>query len=128
VFLAIFYICYLINIKRCIINFIRQIFDIIIYICVWMGLPYRISHWAPEKSGTALPPTRWLPELKQTPKRCGRDDSITVKEAACELLPARRSPVSPTSAPMLTADWRTDSRHRHSLLPVTPSHSGFARF
>jgi hypothetical protein len=67
---------------------------------------------------SSIPPTRWLPELKQTPKRCGRDDSITVKEAACELLPARRSPVSPTSAPMLTADWRTDSRHRHSLLPV----------
>lgn len=43
---------------------------------------------------------------------------LTVKEAACELLPARRSPVSPTSAPMLTADWRTDSRHRHSLVPV----------
>jgi hypothetical protein len=58
VFLAIFYICYLINIKKmCIIIFIRQIFDIvyiIIYICVWMGPPYRISHWAPEKSGTAL--------------------------------------------------------------------------
>jgi hypothetical protein len=37
--------------------FIRQIFDIvciIIYICVWMGPPYRISHWAPEKSGTVL--------------------------------------------------------------------------
>jgi hypothetical protein len=58
VFLAMFYICYLINIKQCIIIFIRQIFDtiyIIIYICVWMSLSYRISHWAPEKSGTALP-------------------------------------------------------------------------
>jgi hypothetical protein len=57
VFLAIFYICYLINIKKCIIIFIRHILDIvyiIIYICVWMGPLYRISHRAPEKSGTAL--------------------------------------------------------------------------
>jgi hypothetical protein len=28
---------------------------IIIYICVWIGPLYRISHWAPEKPGTALP-------------------------------------------------------------------------
>jgi hypothetical protein len=27
---------------------------IIIYICVWMGPLYRISHWAPKKPGTAL--------------------------------------------------------------------------
>jgi hypothetical protein len=26
-----------------------------IYICMWMGPLYRISHWAPEKSGTTLP-------------------------------------------------------------------------
>jgi hypothetical protein len=25
-----------------------------IYICVWMGPPFRISHWVPEKSGTTL--------------------------------------------------------------------------
>jgi hypothetical protein len=58
-FFAIFYTCYLINIKKCIIIFIRQIFDIVyiyiyIYICVWMGPPYQISHWVSEKSGTAL--------------------------------------------------------------------------
>jgi hypothetical protein len=57
VFLTIFYICYLINFKTLHNTFIRQIFDttcIIIYICVWMGPLYRISHWAPEKSGTVL--------------------------------------------------------------------------
>jgi hypothetical protein len=39
--------------------FILQIFGyiyiyIIIYICVWMGPLYQISHWAPEEPGTAL--------------------------------------------------------------------------
>jgi hypothetical protein len=56
-FFTIFYICYLINIKKVHNNFIRQIFDIvciIIYICVWMSPLYQISHWAPEKSRTAL--------------------------------------------------------------------------
>lgn len=32
------------------------------------------------------PPTRWLPELKQTPKRCGRDDS-TNGERGCMRTP-----------------------------------------
>lgn len=32
------------------------------------------------------PPTRWLPELKQTPKRCGRDDS-TNGERCCMRTP-----------------------------------------
>jgi hypothetical protein len=59
VFLAIFYICYLINIKTVHNNFYTSNIRyyslyIIIYIYVWTEPSYRISHRAPEKSGTAL--------------------------------------------------------------------------
>jgi hypothetical protein len=48
-FFAIFYIYYLVNFK-----IVHNIYIYIyIYLCV-DGSRYRISHWAPEKSGTAL--------------------------------------------------------------------------
>jgi hypothetical protein len=55
-FLAIFYICYLINIKTVHNSFYTSNIRYYMYnyIFVWMGPPHRISHWVSEKSGTGL--------------------------------------------------------------------------
>jgi hypothetical protein len=47
---AIFYICHLINLK--IVH--NNLYTLNIIYIVWMGPPFRISHQAPKKSGTAL--------------------------------------------------------------------------